>query len=428
MADDLKQRLLNGIQNASSLSVRRKSALDVFRGMQFPTTKTEEWRFTNLRNFLQTPFEPAPEARLSLDELNAVEFADLGFPRAVFVNGHYAPELSNAEEADGISTAPLNEDAELGSADESESDIFDALNAAIASEGVVVRAAPGKAVETPLHLVYLTSPSNGSSAACHPRTLIAAGGNSQLTVIESHLSCGGSNGAPYFTNPVTEIVCQRGAVVDHYKLQAEAEEAFHIGSTRSRQERDSSFATHTITLGAGLLRNNLTATLDGPGASATLHAFYLATGNQHVDHFTTLIHARENCNSREVYKGVLDDASRAVFHGRILVKQDAQDTDSYQQNENLLLTKRARVNTKPQLEIYADQVKCSHGATVGELDEEAMFYLRSRCIGEPAARSLLIYAFASEVIDQIKPEPLRSKLQDELFAWLPEGAAAREAF
>lgn len=428
MADDLKQRLLNGIQNASSLSVRRKSALDAFRGMQFPTTKTEEWRFTNLRSFLQTPFEPAPEARLSLDELNAVELADLGFPRAVFVNGRYAPELSNAEEADGISTAPLREGAELGSADESESDIFDALNAALANEGVVVRAAPGKAVETPLHLVYFTSPSNGNPAACHPRTLIAAGGNSQLTVIESHLSSGGSNGAPYFTNPVTEIVCQRGAVVDHYKLQAEAEEAFHIGSTRSRQERDSSFATHTITLGAGLLRNNLTATLDGPGASATLHAFYLATGNQHVDHFTTLVHARENCDSREVYKGVLDDASRAVFHGRILVKQDAQNTDSYQQNENLLLTKRARVNTKPQLEIYADQVKCSHGATVGELDEEAMFYLRSRCIGEPAARSLLIYAFASEVIDQVKPEPLRSKLQDELFAWLPEGAAAREAF
>ena len=426
LKDGLKERLLSKADRSPDANGRRGKALAALAEMDFPTTKDEDWRFTSLRRFLSIPFEPAGEARLSAEALDALEFARLGFPRAVFVNGRYAPGLSDAEEIEaipGLSVGPAERAPEIGAADHSETNIIDALNAALSGGGTAVRAERGKTVETPIHLVYITAAPQGPIAV-HPRTLLVAEENSRLTAIESHLSL---NGGAYFTNPVTEAAVKSGASIDHYKLQLESEGAFHLGSTRSIQDRDSSFETHTITLGAGLLRNDLTASLDGPGGSAALHAFYLATGEQHVDHFTTLIHARENCVSREVYKGVLDDASSAVFHGRIHVKQDAQETDSYQHNANLLLTKQARANSKPQLEIYADQVKCSHGATVGQIDEEALFYLRSRGIGGSAAHSLLIYAFASEVVDEVKPDTLRDRLQDYIFAWLPEGSVVREA-
>jgi Fe-S cluster assembly protein SufD len=249
----------------------------------------------------------------------------------------------------------------------------------------------------------------------HPRNLILAGEASQAAIVEVYAGDAGGN---YFTNAVTELLAGETAVIEHYKLQQESQEAFHVATLQVRQQRSSNFAAHSVSLGGALVRNNVNAVLDGDGAQCTLNGLYLAGGRQHVDTHTVLDHAKPHCGSREYYKGILDGRSSAVFNGGIVVRKDAQKTDAIQSNKNLLLSKDAVINTKPQLQIWADDVRCTHGATIGQLDSEALFYLRSRGIGHDEARHLLTFAFANDVLGRMKLEELRAHLERQMFARL----------
>jgi Fe-S cluster assembly protein SufD len=267
-------------------------------------------------------------------------------------------------------------------------------------------------VAEPIQLVFLTTPS-AEPAVAHPRTLILAGINSQAAIIETFAAL---EDGVYFTNGVTEIVLGEGAVLDHTKVQRESKNAFHIATQQVHQARASNITSHSIALGGGLVRNDVNVVLDAEGCECTLNGLYLANGRQHIDNHTRIDHARPHCASHELYKGILDGKAHGVFNGKIYVHQDAQKTDAKQTNKTLLLSEDAVINSKPQLEIYADDVKCTHGATIGQLDEEAVFYLRSRGVGQEEARSLLTYAFANDIISRIKVEPIRAGLEQALLA------------
>jgi Fe-S cluster assembly protein SufD len=258
----------------------------------------------------------------------------------------------------------------------------------------------------------------------HPRSLILVGDTAQAAIIETFFSLAADT---TFTNAVTEIIAGEGALVDYCKLQQESDAAFHYARVQVQQERSSSVATHSIQLGGLLTREEVQTVLAGEGAESLLHGLYVITGRQHVDNHTIIDHARPHCSSREVYKGVLEGQAQGVFNGKIIVRPDAQKTDSKQSNKNLLLSEDAIINTKPQLEIFADDVKCTHGATVGQIDPEAVFYLRSRGIAEDEAKRLLTYAFANEVMERIKFLPLRERLAERLYARLARTQPAQEA-
>ncbi|MEO2006919.1 MAG: Fe-S cluster assembly protein SufD [Candidatus Poribacteria bacterium] len=417
------------------LTSRRREALDRFAKLGIPTTKHEDYRFTNLRGLVGTEFEGAPRPSLEAARkaIDGAPFADLGCPRAVIVDGYFVSELSTIPaEIDGarimsfaraLEEMPEVVEAHFAKRASIDSNAFNALNTAFARDGLVVHVPTRAVVEQPIHILSVTT-DGASPVAAHGRYLIVAETSSQVTVVETHVS---TADRAYLTNPVTEIVAGANANVDHYRIQAEAADGFHVGSVHTWQDRDSVTSTHTISVGGRLARNDAVATLGGMAAEANLNGLYLVGDEEHVDNHTTLVHAAEGCSSREVYKGVLDGSGRAVFHGRILVEKDAQETDSYQTNNNLLLSRESRVNTKPQLEIYADQVKCSHGATIGQMDAESVFYLRSRGIDRQAAEGMLIFAFASEVLDTVRVEALREQITDRLFDWLPQGDVVREA-
>ena len=290
-------------------------------------------------------------------------------------------------------------------------------------DGAYVHIPKGVYLEQPIHLVFVSTADAGPVVS-HPRNLIVAETGSQATIIESYLGLGDG---VYFTNAVTEIVVGENAVIDHYKVGREAQQAYHVGTTQIYQDRSSNASSHAVTIGGAIVRNDINTLLDGEGAQCTLNGLYLVSGRQHVDNHLRVEHAKPHCDSREFFKGVLDGHGKAVFTGRIIVRKDAQKTDAKQTNMNLLLSKHAQVDTKPQLEIFADDVKCTHGATIGQIDENAMFYLRSRGLSEPAARSLLVFAFASEAIDRIRPQLLRAQLRQMLFDRLPEGHRLQDA-
>jgi len=282
----------------------------------------------------------------------------------------------------------------------------------------------GTRIQEPIHLLFLSTAPEEATVS-HPRNLIVLGEDSQAVILESYV---GLDHQPYFTNLVTEIAVGKNAALDHYKLNRESDEAFHIATLQIHQDRSSNVRTFDATLGGVLTRNEVNGVLGGEGATCALEGLFLVSGKQHVDNHTRLEHAQPHCDTREVYKGILDDQATGVFHGRIVVKPGAQKTDSKQTNNNLLLSDEAVINTKPQLEIYADDVKCTHGATVGQLDKNALFYLRSRGIDITTARSLLIYAFASQVLAGIRVDSVRSELNDYLFSWLPQGDLIKGAF
>ncbi|HEY3131153.1 MAG TPA: Fe-S cluster assembly protein SufD [Acidobacteriota bacterium] len=414
------------------LQMRRRAARR-FLELGIPTVRDEDWKYTNLASLADVPFKPASaDASLPRQQLDRINFADLQCTRLVFVNGRYSESLSSPGELDGVKLGSLAEvlqmkpeivQPHLGQYANLEEHAFNSLNTALMRDGAFVHVMKGKTAEKPIHLLFVST-AHAEPATSHPRNLIVAESQSQATIVESYVSVGPD---VYLTNPVTEIILGDGAVLDHYKLQDESRRAFHVATMQYRQDRNSSLRSHSITLGGVLVRNNLTAVLDGEGAECTLNGLYLVMGEQHIDNHTRLEHAKPHCSSRELYKGILDDKSRGVFHGRILVHKGAQKTDSKQTNNNLLLSDEALINTKPQLEIYADDVKCTHGATIGQLDQDAIFYLRSRGIGEKAARSLLIYAFASEIVGRVKVEALRAKLDQFLLGWLPQGELVKGA-
>ncbi|HMF29358.1 MAG TPA: Fe-S cluster assembly protein SufD, partial [Candidatus Cybelea sp.] len=292
-------------------------------------------------------------------------------------------------------------------ANEDES-VFTSLNTSLLNDGALIVVPDGKIVESPIEIIYLSEPT-AQPLTTQPRTLVVVGKNAQATIVERYLG-----GGTYFTNAVTEIALAEGAVVDHVKLEQESTSAYHIASTQIAVAARSTFTTHYLALGGALVRNEVRVRFDGEHAEATVNGLYLASGRQHLDNFTVIDHARPNCASHELYKGILNERAHGVFNGKIFVRKDAQKTDAKQTNKVLLLSDDATINTKPQLEIFADDVKCTHGATIGQLDANQMFYLQSRGIPVDAARRLLTFAFANDIVGRLKIEALRDELEKRI--------------
>lgn len=415
------------------LALVRRNALERFLDKGFPTTRDEEWRFTNVTPLREASFAlsvlPSADAEGDVKALKKrFEISGLESHELVFVNGRVSKELSSLGEIpDGVSVSSLA-DALASSAQaeilqpilsqgSGEDTPFYDLNEAFLVDGAFIHVPRGVVLERPVHLVFLTS--SGEPVVTHPRNVIIGEAGSQLRIIESY---GGPDGALYWTNAVTQVVAHEGAVIDHYKLQRESDSAFHMASLGYVQERSSTVSNHSMSFGARLARHDIRAELDGEGADVTLNGLYVVKDRQHVDHHTVIDHRVPHCTSRELYKGVLDDASSGVFNGRVIVRADAQKTDSKQSNKNLLLSDNALVNTNPQLEINADDVKCAHGATIGQLDAEAIFYLRSRGIAEGDARRILTEGFMADVSDRIRLAAVRDTLRRLLFVSSREAA------
>lgn len=405
------------------LRATRDDSMRRFAERGFPTTRHEDWRFTNISPIADTVFEaagPAPTAAQMASHL----FPEANAHLAVIAAGVFSPELSSigdlptgvvvgslAEAIRGGGDAVRGALAQVAKGDHP----FVWLNTGLFTDGVFIHVPAGVIVDRPVH-VHVASDAGTKPVATHPRILIVAGENSQVTIVESY---GGPEGQKYFTNTVTEAAVAAGGVVQHVKVQRESRKAFHVAGTFARLDRGSVFASHSISLGGAIVRNDISAVLDGEGGEATLNGLYIADGDRLVDNHTVIDHAKAHCPSHELYKGVMGGKARAVFNGKIFVRQDAQKTNAKQTNKALLLSDDAQINTKPQLEIFADDVKCTHGAAIGQLDEDAMFYLRARGIGRNAARDLLIRAFAGEVIDQVTPEAIRPRLEQLMLDSLP---------
>jgi Fe-S cluster assembly protein SufD len=299
----------------------------------------------------------------------------------------------------------------------SEQNSFTALNTAFLEDGGFVFVPDDTVLDEVVHLIFISA-ANGEAVVSHPRNLIVLGRRSQLRVVETYV---GLANDLYFTNGVTEIVAGEDSVIDHYKLQRESDRAFHVATTHVSQARYSNFSTHVISLGGRLVRNDISTLMGGEASSCTLNGLYVTREEQHVDNRTNIDHEKPRCNSRQFYKGVLGGKSHGVFNGKILVRADAQQTNATQSNKNLLLTEGAQIDTKPQLEIYADDVKCTHGATIGKIDDEALFYTRSRGIDEESARTLLTYAFASDILRSINIKPIQCQIDLVLLNRLSRG-------
>jgi Fe-S cluster assembly protein SufD len=397
----------------------RRAAIDRFAALGFPTPKIEDWHFTSVAPITESEFHVAesPGGEVRVGDLAPFEFDEKGWPTLAFVNGRFAPELSTFSTLpDGVRVMELprawREEPGLVErymtrlADWQQS-AFTALNTAFMRDGAVVHVPAGVSLATPLHLLFVSDPYAAKTVA-HPRTLIVAEHHAQATIVESYVSLGD---ACYFNNPVTEVVVGDEAQLRHYRIQRESERAFHIGTTQVHQGRASVYKSFSFATGGRLSRINIYTDLKGEGGEVWLDGLYMVNGRQHVDHQTRIRHLQPNCPSHEVYKGILDDSSRGVFNGQVYVDPIAQKTDGKQTNNNLLLSPDARVDTKPQLEIFADDVKCTHGATVGRIDELALFYMRSRGIDRRTARELLTYAFAADVIERVELPAVRTGLE-----------------
>ncbi len=397
----------------------RKAGMARFAETGFPTLQDEDWRFTNVAPIARLPFKPVFEPsrpELGPETITETILGRLNLNRLVFVNGHFTPELSSkAPTNSGVSVTSL---ARAVAADDpllqqylarqaaGQDNPFGALNLAFFQDGAFLRIAGGAELEKPIHLLFISN-AKETGATFHPRNLVLAEKNSRATVIETYVSL---TDTPCFTNAVTELVLQDGATVEHCKFQDESAHAFHVATIHAQLGRSCDLRAHSIATGARLSRNNIRTVLGGEGIECVLNGLYLTHGDQLADHHMVVEHAQPHCNSHEYYNGILDGRSKGVFHGRILVRPLAQKTDAKQTNKNLLLSDEATVDTKPQLEIYADDVKCTHGATVGQLNEESVFYLRARGIGADTARRMLIHAFAGEIIERIGCVPVREEL------------------
>jgi Fe-S cluster assembly protein SufD len=400
------------------LQHRRRGGLRQFEREGLPTTRVEEWRNTNVTPLARIPFRPAdPDPGDFHADLARRPMAGVTPIRLVMVDGR--PVATEGPLPVGVTAGSFSELAAseparleelLGRIASADGHPFTALSSALLDDGFGILLEAGADVATPIHVVNVTRDTAGPVMTC-PRVLIVAADGSRATVLESHL---GGSGAPHLTNAVTEIWAGSHVDLHHVRVQDEHHEGYHVGRVATRQGRDSRVSTVSVTLGAALTRLDVDAVVDGEGAEAELLGLYVLDGERHVDHHTVLDHARPHGSSNELYKGILAGSSRAVFNGRILVRADSQKTDAKQSNPNLLLSDDATIHTRPQLEIYADDVKCTHGATVGRLDPDALFYLRSRGIDPVQGRDLLIHAFAGDVLDRIDVDGVRELLRRQI--------------
>ena len=408
------------------LSALRDEGFARFEALGFPTLKDEDWKYTPVEPITGQSFARAngEATRVSPSDFVTRSMIDPTAPRLVFVNGIYTPDLSRTGNLErGVVVASLgdfiNADektaaASLGRYASGQRQPFVALNTAFLEDGAVVSLGSGCRADGPIYLVFLSS-GEGQPVVSHPRTLILLGAGSEAKIIESFL---GLPGGAYFCNPVTELVAGPNTAIEHYRLQQESDAGYHIGALVAHLERGSQLTAHAVSLAGALVRNNVRVVLNGEGAECTLNGLYLADGKQHIDNFTEIEHAKPHASSWELYKGILGGSAHGVFNGKIVVHKDAQKTNARQTNKNLLLSENAVVNTQPQLEIYADDVKCSHGSSVGQMDGDALFYLRSRGLGLEEAKNLLSFAFARDVVGRMKIDSLRQRLDDYLVARL----------
>lgn len=417
------------------LEPQRRAAIECFRAGGFPTQREEAWKYTDMRLFTKRRFRAAaPADHAAAGDLAARHrFGPGACVELVFVNGHLAPDLSGTPtvargvRVQSLADAAAGDDALLR---EHFSQIagtgkhaFVALNTAFMTDGALIHVPDGAWLEKPIHLLFLSAP-GAEPTASYPRNLFLMGENARATIIESYI---GGEGAEYFTDAVSEVVLYPGAALEHYKVQIESQQAFHVGGLSIRQERGSRLESHSIALGGLLARNDIGLRLAYEGAEAKLNGLYLAGGRQHLDNQLRIDHEKPHTRSDTNYRGVLDGRGRAVFSGKVVVHAQAQKTDAQQSNSNLLLSNDAEVDTKPELEIYADDVRCSHGASVGQLDQNILFYLRSRAIPEPTARSLLTFAFAADVMRRMTCRPVRERVEFNVAERLPGAGDIREA-
>jgi Fe-S cluster assembly protein SufD len=395
----------------------RRSAIEKVKGMDFPTMKDEEWKYIDLSELQQVdfkPFQPGKKGYAGAERIKPHLLGGDEHYRLVFSDGVFRPDLSTPQHGN-LLIAPLTDltmdqlsgiNTFIGNGEPADQNLFTTLNTALFQDGACIVIPPGKIIERPIEIISFSS-AQENPYILSPRNVIVMGENSQAKIVENYCS---EDNALYFNSSVTEINLHENTILEHSRIQNESLTAFHIGSTRIVLQKSSNYMSHAFAFGSILMRHTVRAVLAAEGAECSLNGLYVGGGKQQVDNHTLIDHARPHCNSHELYKGILDDKSHGIFNGKIFVRQAAQKTNAIQSNNCILLSDDATIDTKPQLEIFADDVKCTHGATVGQLDEEAYFYMRSRGIDQQKARMLLIHAFASEVIDRISDETLRERV------------------
>ncbi len=414
---------MKALDGPAWLEAIRQNGAARFSELELPHRKQEAWRFTNVAPIIRTPFQPlvsAPAGAVDPGDAASHLYDEAEWTQLVFVDGFFDQGLSRiAQGSDGLRIGGL---ADAVARDDEvvrdhlgrfvdPSNAFIALNAAFVQDGAFFYLPKNETLEAPIHLLYLST--GKATVACHPRNLLVLGASSQATVVETHV--GLSQEGTYFSNGVTEIVLEDNARLEHYKIVDEGAAAFHLATTKVCQGRDTFFRSLAVTLGGRIVRNELCVLLDGEGGECSLNGLYLNDGNRLIDNALHVEHAKAHCRSRMAYKGVLDGKSNAVFTGKVLVNRGSQKTDSDQLNSNLLLSADATIDTKPQLEIFADDVKCTHGATVGSFPKELIFYFQSRGISPSAAHGILTYGFADEIVKAIDVGPLRDRLERRVF-------------
>lgn len=427
--DVISPRLPAG--NAQWLAPVRKAALTRIAEHGFPDRKTERWKYTDISPLLSGSYTPAPLASAPETFFQGVQRFELDCHRVVFVNGVYRRNLSDHKDVPGLRVRTLQdvltEDPDAlksaFTARDENTEAFSALNTAYLHDGVFVEIERNAVIDKPLHLIFLSVAHEPDAVASHPRIIVSGGVNSEACLLESHL---GLDGAKNFTNLVSDVFLAPGAKLRHLRLIEAGDEEFHIANITARVDRDARYGNHQVCLGGRLVRNDVRVELFAEGADTELNGFVLANGKDHVDNHLDVRHIAPRTTSKQFYRSVLDGRSRNVFNGKVYVAPDAQKIDAQQASNNLLLSKLAEIDTKPELEIYADDVKCSHGATVGQLDDTMLFYLRSRGIDPETARSLLIFAFADDVIRRVGIPEIRAHVEDAVLGRLPDADRIKE--
>ena len=406
----------------------RREAISGFAELGFPTLSDEEWRFTNLEALRRGSFSIAGNgvSGVSRKSVDSYGFPGLDCLRLVFVNGRFASSLSDtADVGEGILVKSLSEavseqgdlvKGHLARYADYEKDAFISLNTSYFEDGAFVYVPDGAVFEKPVHVLHVSTDEE-RPLFINPRNLIIVGQSSAAKVIEHYVSASQN---VYFSNSVTEVVCGENADLEHYRLEFESRKAFNFSTLRVNQQKNSNITSHSILCGGAIVRNNVHPVLAGEGCNSDIYGLFMSEGRQHMDNFMRVEHASPHCDSRQFYNGVLDGRSKGVFHGRILVHEGAEKTDAKQTNRNLLLSDTAQIDTKPQLEIYNDDVKCTHGATIGQMDEEALFYLRSRGVPMRQAKIIMLRAFTGETLEHMSIDPVREALESVVMKWFEQ--------